>query len=217
MAGPDSKNGARPDLAPSRGFTSGSEWIRGSKGPERGRNGEEGRVMDMSRSRRVGRPVLVRFPSICGTVAILVGLSCGGLLDFRAMAQAPARSGSRFIPNDSDDAETTPEECGQPGEGSSVVRVARPLSEGHRAARREGGEGPQGGARRGRVRRVRALHGRPEVLPSPDRPASTRGAGDLPQPGRLDREPLVSRWGRASRRRPAPPRGGPGVLQLLGR
>ena len=94
--------------------------------------------MDMSRSRRVGRPVLVRFPSIRGTVAILVGLSCGGLLDSRAMAQAPARSGSRFIPNDSDDGRATPAERGQPRAGPPVVRGDRHLSAGDRAVRRQG-------------------------------------------------------------------------------
>jgi outer membrane protein assembly factor BamB/tetratricopeptide (TPR) repeat protein len=61
--------------------------------------------MDMSRSRRVGRPVLAGFPRIGGTVAILVGLCCGPWLGSRATAQAPARSSSKFIPNDSGDAE----------------------------------------------------------------------------------------------------------------
>jgi outer membrane protein assembly factor BamB/tetratricopeptide (TPR) repeat protein len=49
--------------------------------------------------------VLAGFPWISGIVAILIGLSCGRWLDAPAWAQAPLRNGSRFIPNDSDDAE----------------------------------------------------------------------------------------------------------------
>jgi cellulose synthase operon protein C len=61
--------------------------------------------MDKSRSRRAGRPVLAGYRWISGTVAILVGLSCGRWLDPPARAQAPQRNGPRFTPNDSGDAE----------------------------------------------------------------------------------------------------------------
>ena len=60
--------------------------------------------MDVSRTRRVGRPLHAgRTPG--PAAVILIGLCCILGRSPIAAAQAPARGGARFIPNDSDDAE----------------------------------------------------------------------------------------------------------------
>ena len=61
--------------------------------------------MDMSRSRRAGRPVLAALPWISLALSSLLGFCVGLFLDTSALAQVAGRSGSRFYPNDSEDAE----------------------------------------------------------------------------------------------------------------
>lgn len=61
--------------------------------------------MDMSRSRRVGRPVFAVLPEPLRVAALLAALLCGAYLLPPALAQATARGGPPFYPNDSDDAQ----------------------------------------------------------------------------------------------------------------
>jgi outer membrane protein assembly factor BamB/tetratricopeptide (TPR) repeat protein len=75
-------------------------------GPAKGRTLEEGREMGESRSLRVDRPVLAGPATALRMVALLAAVVLSGpWLDRHAAAQAPTRSGPRFTPNDSEDAE----------------------------------------------------------------------------------------------------------------
>ena len=187
------------------------EWPR--TGPEwRGGTGDGHVPIASGRSARArGLPVaprdLSRFWSGC-----LAGAARSG-----AMAQAPARSGSRFIPNDSDDAERLLRNAANQArdrQWSEALDLYQRVIEryGEKVARLPKGEPGADPA----DEFVLYMDGR--------RYCHRRIAQMPPEAREIYRnriDPMAGRWYREgaapSRCRAAPAGGGPGVLQLLGR
>ncbi len=133
--------------------------------------------MDSSRSLRVGRPVLAGLGLVHRWIALLALLvSCYALAP-PAAAQAPARNGPRFSPDDSEDAERQLQNAANQARNqqwSEAIDIYQRVIDRYgekvvKLPKGEPGRGPRAG--------VRALRRRTPVLPPPHRRRCRRRHG----------------------------------------
>ena len=152
-----------------------------------------------------GRPV------VAGLVGLLI-LAAGS-----ARAQGPNRTGGKFYPDSSDDAEKLLRNAANHArdrQWSEAINIYQRVIDqfGDKVVML-----PKDRAGGGCVQRFCLVRGRPPILPCRDRPVATRGTRDLSQPDRRLAERLVSQGASQRDLALAPPGRRPGILQLVGR